>query len=63
MMTNWASPEHKLRYAALIDDIDRQAGGLAALAGPAQIEAVRAYDAAAFAHVRTRAITSSRSWS
>lgn len=49
LMTRWASPEHKLQYAALIDDIDRQAGGLIALAGPARIEAVRAYDAAAFA--------------
>jgi len=49
MMTRWASPEHKLQYAALIDDIDRQAGGLIALAGPARIEAVRVYDAAAFA--------------
>lgn len=48
MMTRWASPEHKLQYAALIDDIDRQAGGLIALAGPARIQAVRAYDAAAF---------------
>jgi gluconate 2-dehydrogenase gamma chain len=49
MMSRWASPDHKLEYAALIDDIDRQAGGLIALAGPARIEAVRAYDAAAFA--------------
>lgn len=48
MMTRWASPEHKLQYAALIDDIDLQAGGLIALAGPARAEAVRAYDAAAF---------------
>lgn len=49
MMTRWASPEHKLLYAALIDDIDLRAGGLIALAAPARIEAVRAYDAAAFA--------------
>jgi hypothetical protein len=49
MMARWASPAHKLQYAALIDDIDRQAGGLLALAAPARIEAVRAYDAAAFA--------------
>jgi hypothetical protein len=49
MMTRWASPEHKLQYAGLIDDIDHQAGGLIALAAPARVEAVRAYDAAAFA--------------
>jgi len=49
MMTRWASPAHKLQYTALIDDIDLRAGGLIALAGPARIEAVRAYDAAAFA--------------
>lgn len=48
LMTNWASEERGAQFRALAEDMDREAGGLLALSPAQRIEAVRAYDAAAF---------------